>query len=129
MRACTRIATSLLLLSPLIATAGPGTPQGLHFPTEIVGVWDAYPLPCVVDGPSDSDMRIRIAGNMLHGYENNDTVRSIEQVAESPMAWRVVTISDIAPEEIQGEADIYVLRRDTLTITNGERAYTYIRCR
>ncbi|MBJ6985019.1 hypothetical protein [Luteimonas sp. MC1750] len=129
MRICPRLAITLLLSTPLLASAADPAPGQPRFPAEMLGVWDAYPLACVDDGPSDSDMRIQITPAVLHGYENNDTVRSIKPIAESPMAWRVVTISDIAPEEIQGEADIYVLRGDALTITNGERAYTYRRCR
>lgn len=122
-------AICLLVSASLFAPAGHAVPGHAQFPAEVRGVWDAYPLTCVDDGPSDSDMRIRITPRVLHAYENNDTVRSITRISESPLAWRVVTISDIAPEEIQGEADIYVLRGDALTITNGERAYTYRRCR
>lgn len=122
-------ASCLLFLLPVTSTAGPASGNDQQFPAQIIGVWDAYPLPCVDDGPSDSDTRIRVATTVLHGYEHNDALRSIEHITESPMTWRVVTISDIAPPEIQGEADIYVLRGDTLTITNGERAHTYIRCK
>jgi hypothetical protein len=129
MRFPSQVATSLLFLAPLMAAAGPGSQRDARFPSEIQGVWDAYPLPCAADVPSDSDARIQIEGDVLHGYENNDALRSIEPIAESPMAWRVVTTSDIAPAEIQGEADIYVLRGNALTITNGERTHTFIRCR
>ena len=135
MRACPRAATALalllllLLIAPARASALDGAiPDAPRFPAELLGVWDAYPLPCIADGPSDNDTRIQIGPDVLHGYGNNDEVREIARIATSPMAWRVVTISDIAPEEIQGEADIYVLRDDTLTITNGERSDTYIRC-
>ncbi|WP_132985752.1 hypothetical protein [Luteimonas terricola] len=117
------------LVIPETVALEPGTEGSAQFPAEILGVWDAYPLPCIDDGPSDSDTRIHFETDVLHGYENNDALQSIEGIAEEPMTWRVVTISDIAPIEIQGEADIYVLRRNTLTITNGERADTYIRCR
>lgn len=110
-------------------SAAPDAGSDPRFPTEVLGVWDAYPLPCIDNGPSDSDTRIHIEAGVVHGYENNDALRSIERISGAPMTWRVVTISDIAPVEIQGEADIYVLRGDTLTITNGERAHTYIRCR
>lgn len=129
MRFSALLSTTLLCTLPLMALAGPGAGGAGTYPVEILGVWDAYPLPCAADEVSDSDMRIEIAGDVLRGYEHNDVLRSIDPIAMSPLTWRVVTISDIAPEEIQGEADIYVLRGDTLTITNGERAYTYIRCR
>lgn len=123
------LATCLLSLFVLVTVGAKAADQGnTQFPAEILGVWDAYPLPCVDDGPSDSDTRIHVGKDVLHGYENNDALRSIEQVADAPLTWRVVTVSDVAPSEIQGEADIYVLRGDTLTITNGERAHTYIRC-
>lgn len=118
----------LSLVVPMTTTADPGAGERTHFPAEILGVWDAYPLPCVDDGPSDSDTRIHVVENVLHGYENNDALRSINQIADAPMTWRIVTVSDVAPSEIQGEADIYVLRGNTLTITNGERAHTYVRC-
>lgn len=122
-------ASCLLILAPVASAAEPASGNPLRFPAQITGAWDAYPLPCFDDGPSDSDTRIRIVADALRGYENNDALDSIEHIASSPMTWRVVTISDIAPPEIQGEADIYVLRGDTLTITNGERAHTYIRCK
>ena len=130
MRMGTLVAASLLALLPLPAMAGPGISGGdARFPAEILGVWDEYPLPCLSDGPSDSDMRVRFNGRVLHAYEHNDELHSIQRVAEDPLVWRVVAISDNAPADIQGEADIYVLRGNVLTITNGERAYTYIRCR
>lgn len=130
MRFHTPLAACLLFLPLSVAmAASPPDTGSAQFPAEILGVWDAYPLPCVDNGPSDSDTRIQVVKDVLHGYENNDALRSIEQIAEAPLAWRVVTISDIAPVEIQGEADIYVLRGNTLTITNGERAHTYIRCK
>lgn len=124
----TLAAVSLLLLG-LVATAAEPAIGAARFPAQLHGVWDAYPLPCVDDGPSDSDTRIQIATSVLHGYENNDALRSLEKISDAPVTWRVVTISDIAPAELQGEADIYVLRGNVLTITNGERANTYIRCR
>ena len=130
MRFRTAFAACLLFfVMPETAAFEPGAGGSTRFPPELLGVWDAYPLPCVDDGPSDSDTRIHIETDVLHGYENNYTLKSIERIAEAPMTWRVVTISDIAPSKIQGEADIYVLRTDILTITNGERADTYIRCR
>lgn len=119
---------SFLFLA-LSTTAGEPTAAAARFPVQLHGVWDAYPLPCVDDGPSDSDTRIQIAPEVLHGYENNDALRSLEKISDAPAAWRVVTISDIAPAELQGEADIYVLRGNVLTITNGERSSTYVRCR
>lgn len=130
MRMGTPVLASLLALLPLPVMAAPGVSEGdARFPAEILGVWDEYPLPCVSDGPSDSDMRVRFTGRVLHAYEHNEDLHSIQRITESPLTWRVVAISDNAPADIQGEADIYVLRGDALTITNGERAYTYIRCR
>lgn len=134
MRTCARIAAALiqlaLLLAPLgaAAAANDHTVDGSRFPPELLGVWDAYPLPCSAQSPSDSDTRIQITPRVVHGHGNNDEIREIVRIAVSPMTWRVVTISDIAPEDVQGEADIYVLRHDNLTITNGERSDTYIRC-
>lgn len=128
-RAATTLALLLVLLAPVHGPAfGGETPDAPRFPAELQGVWDAYPLPCSAEGASDNDTRIQIAPDVLHGYGNNDALRGIARIATSPMAWRVVTITDIAPEDIQGEADIYVLHHDTLTITNGERSDTYIRC-
>lgn len=117
----------LLLVVTATATAGSAMDEA-RFPAELQGVWDAYPTPCVAADMSDSDMRISIEPNALRGYENNDALKSIEKIADAPATWQVVTISDIAPAGIQGEADIYVLHKDALTITNGERAYTHIRC-
>ncbi|WP_343280463.1 hypothetical protein [Luteimonas changyuni] len=129
MRICTIVvALSLLCLLPVAAAADSEAGE-LRFPAELLGVWDAYPLSCIDDGPSDSDMRILIEARTLGGYETNDALKSVQKIAEDPATWRMVTISDAAPTEIQGEADIYVLRGDVMTITNGERSYTYIRCK
>jgi hypothetical protein len=45
------------------------------------------------------------------------------------MTWRVVATTSLDPSDYIGEATIYVLRMDTLAVTNGERAEVYIRCK
>jgi hypothetical protein len=121
--------TGALLTAPCETTSAEPANGLKQFPAELQGTWDEYPTPCKVAGVVDSDARISIESAALRGYENNDALRSIEKLSAAPPTWRVVTISDVAPAEIQGEADIYVLRGDTLTITNGERSYTHVRCK
>ena len=55
--------------------------------------------------------------------------RSIKKISNAPEVWRIVAISNIAPEEIQGDADIYILDGKYLTISNGSSSETYIRCK
>jgi hypothetical protein len=104
-------------------------PPDAIFPSELRGVWDAYPWPCVADEISDSDMRFRISEHARENYEDTDTLVSIERLATSPMTWRVVATTSLDPSDDVGEATIYVLKEDAVAVTDGQRAEVYIRCR
>ena len=116
----------VLQLLPFTAAGNGAAPV---FPSELQGVWDAYPWPCVDDGPSDSDMRFTIDGNLRGNYEDIDTLVSVHEIATVPRTWRVVATSSLDPTDVEGEARIYVLKENTLAVTDGRRADVYIRCR
>lgn len=99
-----------------------------EFPQQLLGVWDVAPYPCFVDSRSESDTRIEIRTRTLQGYEDTEELKTIRQISESPMAWRILTLTNIAPAEVQG-AQIYIMDKDALTISDGSYAQAYIRCR
>ena len=103
--------------------------QVVSYPSALRGVWDLAPHACIATETSDSDSRFSIERHALHGYEHRDVPRSIKKISDAPAAWRIVAISNIAPEEIQGDSDIYILDGKYLTISNGSSSETYIRCK
>lgn len=123
------IAAALLVACQVFPAKAAGTGDGPMFPSELHGVWDAYPWPCVDDGPSDSDMRFAIDGNVRGNYEDIDTLVSIEEIATAPRTWRVVATTSLDPTDVEGDARIYVLQGNTLAVTDGRRADVYVRCR
>ncbi|MBJ6982702.1 hypothetical protein [Luteimonas sp. MC1572] len=129
MRVSCAVAIAMLAACQLSPATATDSAAGATFPHELRGVWDAYPMPCVADEPSDSDMRFTISEHVRGNYEDTDTLVSIERVATAPMTWRVVATTSLDPSDDVGEATIYVLKMDTLAVTNGERAEVYIRCK
>lgn len=109
---------------PLLVFASPRA----SMPKEMRGTWDVGRKSCSIHPSVESDARIDILEKSILGFENNDQVRSVKMISREPLAWRIVRISDIAPEEIQGFGEIFVLSKDRLTITDGESARTYTRC-
>ncbi len=99
------------------------------FPPELRGAWDLSDSKCRAIDIHESDSRIEIDGRELHGYEHTESLKSAMKVSEAPSAWRIVSISNIAPPEIQEDAVIYVLGGDDLTISDGESASVYVRCK
>lgn len=114
---------------PEVAASSPPAHLRPEFPDQLRGVWDVAPQKCAAAPGAGSDTRIEINAQVLHGYESTDQLKSIEKISSSPDAWRVVTIADIAPAEIQGEADIYTLEGQKLAITNGTSKVAYFRCK
>lgn len=98
------------------------------FPAEIHGLWDLAPAPCVVEPQVESDSRLGIGPDFIRGYEELMEVREVARISDDPPAWRVLTVSDIAPPELQGPA-LYVLSGDWLTIADSTQARSYVRCR
>lgn len=105
---------------------GPGgAPQ---LPSEIRGFWDLAPYPCVVGPHGESDSRLEMGADFVRGYEELMEVREVQKVSDVPPAWRVLTVSAIAPPELQGPA-LYVLTGHSLTIADAGQARSYVRCR
>ena len=115
------LATSLVVL-PSTAESGQA-----RFPRELHGAWDLGPEPCTLPTHRDADSPIRIESTKLVGYEHVETPASATRVSRDPMAWVIVTASDIAPGV--RVADLYVLKQDDLTITDGRNTRHYRRCR
>ena len=103
--------------------------QQSALPPELRGAWDLSDSKCRAIDTHESDSRIEIDSRELHGYEHTESLKSVVKVSEAPSAWRIVSISNIAPPEIQGDAVIYVLGGDELTISDGESVSAYVRCR
>lgn len=123
------LTVAVFVACTLFSAAAADPESDSKFPSELRGVWDAYPWPCVAEKPSDSDMRFTISDYVRGNYEDSDTLVSIERLATAPMTWRVVATSSLDPSDDVGEATVYVLKEDTLAVTNGERAEVYIRCK
>jgi uncharacterized protein (DUF2267 family) len=100
-----------------------------EYPTVLRDVWDLAPYGCSAKNSGDSDSKFEISVRVLQGYENTDELKSIRQISDTPKAWLVFAVSNIAPREIQ-EPEIYILGgEDRLTISDGTTARTYIRCK
>ncbi len=123
------LAIAILVLSPPVHSDELGAVQRASYPKVLRGVWDLAPNACNASAMSDSDSRFEISRSVLQGYEHTDTPRSIRRISDAPQAWRIVAISDIAPVEIQGGAEIFILEGDYLTISDGTFARTYVRCK
>jgi len=107
------------------------TPVGaavpVEFPEPLRGVWDVGPAACKLPLHPDSDTPITIERERLIGYESADTPRRVTQVSQVPSVWVISSESNIAPGLVMEE--VYVLKNEHLTITSGESARTYRRCR
>lgn len=125
-----RLAIGLLaLVVSLPSASAEEVPNLAAFPRELQGVWDVHPWPCVADESSDSDMRFKIGAQHRANYEDRDTLKSIRRLADSPSTWLVHSTSSLDPLDATGDATIYVLKEDTLAVTDGERAEVYVRCK
>lgn len=97
------------------------------YPAQILGQWEPGPEPCRLPLNYDSDAGFKITPQMLQGYEHTDTSTSVVALSESPQAWRIEAI-----EEYEGKqnvvTDIYVLKGDYLTVTDGQQSRTYRKC-
>lgn len=109
------------LLASAAATAGP------RFPEAMRGTWDLGPVECRLPVSPDADSPIHIKRDRLEGYEHVDVPKRIKRVSTMPLAWTATTTSNIAPGIVV--SDLYILRGDYLTISDGERTRIYRRCR
>ncbi len=101
--------------------------EAAKFPKEVMGTWDLGPAACKLPVNPDSDAPIEIQAQRLLGFENTDKLMRISRVSSDPVAWLVSTESNIALGIVVNE--IYVLKGDHLTITDGEAVRSYRRCR
>ncbi|HDS1137219.1 TPA: hypothetical protein QDZ75_001230 [Stenotrophomonas maltophilia] len=104
-----------------------GAADATVFPKELRGTWDIGPEACRLPLSADSDTVIRIEARRLVGFENVDTPRRITRLSTGVLAWSVASESNVAPGV--SLEDIYVLKGDNLTVTDGETTRTYRRCR
>ncbi|HEL5400967.1 hypothetical protein [Stenotrophomonas maltophilia] len=104
-----------------------GAADAVVFPKELRGTWDIGPEACRLPLSADSDTVIRIEARRLVGFENVDTPRRITRLSTGVLAWSVASESNVAPGV--SLEDIYVLKGDNLTVTDGETTRTYRRCR
>ncbi|HDS1146346.1 TPA: hypothetical protein QDZ88_000676 [Stenotrophomonas maltophilia] len=104
-----------------------GAADAVVFPKELRGTWDIGPEACRLPLSADSDTVIRIEARRLVGFENVDTPRRITRLSTGVLAWSVASESNVAPGV--SLEDIYVLKGDNLTVTDGETTKTYRRCR
>jgi hypothetical protein len=97
------------------------------YPKELQGTWDLGQGSCKLPIDPDLDAPIRVETARLMGYEHQEAPVSIERVSESPLAWRVSATSDNAPGITTD--DLYIVKNDHLTISDGEATRKYRRCR
>ncbi|WNH54539.1 hypothetical protein [Stenotrophomonas oahuensis] len=113
-------------LPALISVWQAGAAEAARFPKEVIGTWDLGPEACKLPVNPDSDTPIEIQPQRLLGFESTDTLRRIAQISNAPVAWSVSTESNLALGV--GVDEIYVLKGDHLTITDGEAVRSYRRC-
>jgi hypothetical protein len=121
----TSIADKALLGATLFLMMGAASEP--RFPKELQGTWDLGPASCKLPVSPDSDTPIRIDASRLAGYENVDTPVRITRVSKEPAVWVIASESSVSPGMVVKE--VFVLMDDYLTITTGETARSYRRCR
>lgn len=123
----------VLALASMVATAGGigptrAAPTAARFPSALHGSWGPHPMPCRASGAQDDVLRLTIhAGERSFG-NYRDSLRSITQIAEAPLAWWAVSTSNDPFHEGGVKPQIYVLAGDTMVVTDGARADTWVRC-
>lgn len=119
------LASILMLVIDDASAATNGPSPG--YPKELQGTWDLGPNSCRLPINPDADSPIRVERTRLMGYEHQQTPVSIRRVSENPLAWRVSATSDIAPGITT--TDLYIVKGDHLTVSDGETSKQYRRCR
>ena len=118
---------TLILVSATGGVSAAKYGSSLVYPKELQGTWDLGPDSCRLPINPDADSPIQVEMTRLMGYEHQETLVSIRRVSENPLAWRVVATSDIAPGITT--TDLYIVKDDHLTISDGETSKKYRRCR
>lgn len=97
------------------------------FPEALVSIWEPR-LPCDTGEISDRDARFEITSTQRLNYEEIEDLVSAEMLTDSPRTWRIVTRSNVGPEDLE-QPFIYVLQGDRLAVSDGHSARTYSRCK
>lgn len=103
-----------------------GAAASPRFPKELHGVWDIGPGACKLPANPDSDTPIRIESGRLTGFENIDIPKRVTRLSVRPATWVISTESSIAPGMVV--EDVYVMKGNFLTVTDGESSRSYRRC-
>lgn len=119
------LAAALSMVS-CCACATSGHPA-VTYPMELRGTWDLGPQSCKLPVNPDADSPIRVETVRLVGYDHQEIPVSIKRVSMDPLAWAVIATSDNAPGI--KTADLYILKGDHLTVSDGESTRQYRRCK
>ena len=101
--------------------------ESVEVPKALWGTWDLGPDPCSLPLEPDLDSPKWIDASSIRGYEKNEIPTRVRRVSVAPAVWVIRTDNDVAPQIVTN--DIYVLKGDHLTITDGEFTKHYRRCR
>lgn len=118
---------SFIVVAALLWSAAVAAQPGVGFPQVLHGTWQAT-LPCEAGEMSDRDDRFRISGSQRLGYEEIEDLVSVEPLADEPLTWRIVTVSNVGPVGLE-QAFIYVLDGDSLVVTDAHSVAASRRCR
>lgn len=99
----------------------------VSYPAPILGQWEPGPKPCRLPLDYDSDAGFTVLPTLLQGYERSNEPHRVQRVSEEPQVWRIESTERHA-EDSSRVTDIFVLRGDYLTVTDGQRSTTYRRC-
>ena len=116
------LACPMLLLSAMANDAY----ASLEFPKALHGVWNLGLEACRLPVNPDADSPMEIKARVLQGYEHTEKLIYVKRASAKMKAWVISTESDIAPGLLVH--DLYVLKGDHLTITDGEAIRQYRRC-
>ena len=118
---------TLLMLGALTLSSTAVAADAVRMPKALWGTWDLGPDPCSLPLEPDLDSPKWIDASSIRGYENNEIPTKVRRVSVLPAVWVIRTDNDVAPQIVT--SDIYVLKGDHLTITDGEFTKYYRRCR
>ena len=118
---------ALLTLGALTLSSAAVAAEPVRMPKALWGTWDLGPDPCRLPLEPDLDSPKWIDASSIRGYENNEIPTQVRRVSVVPAVWVIRTNNDVAPQIVTN--DIYVLKGDHLTITDGEFTKHYRRCR
>lgn len=119
------LASSLAMVSCCACTTSGRTVAA--YPVELLGTWDSGPQSCALPVKPDADSPIHVEIARLVAYEHQETPVSIRRVSMEPLAWMVTAMSDVAPGiKIN---DLYIVKGDHLTVSDGESTRQYRRCK